>query len=557
MEEQMFLDFNLNFNLRSPQSTKPTLIYSVITWKGKQFKISTNMKVYPNDWDKHKQLCKISNNQCKLTNKNNRIANEKIKETLLAFSNFKYFLCENEGIGNEDFYNTLKKFLNPNIKIKKTYKNMENATLTILKYIEKGAQSESSKKIYRGHINTFKKFLNESNIEDKWENITKKNIENYLEWCIRKHETWTTTNNKLDYIKNILKDIDEIDKIWDYNKSKIDNVKRIPCKLTNQQLHKLQLALNEEEIMTLYKLKTLNEEETEIRDIFILQALVGQRIGDMHKIFDGSISINDDDATITITQQKTRETATIPIFPLTKELLKKYEKGFQHIDTSQKKDQDKININIKNIASRAGLNEEQTYEQQYGYDVEKIKKKMCDRIHTHTARHSFITIMCLLGIPKEVVIIATGHTDTAMIDKVYLHLKEEDKKKITKESYRNLNSALFGGFNSTNSSNEISNDNNINNIDNSLPSNKNEIEEAKRILAFLGGDACEYLELNDIDKLNRLLYGKYEHKLIAMGIDFNIIKKIYNARGKSLKEKREALEELINNLKNQRFNNIQ
>ena len=42
-------------------------------------------------------------------------------------------------------------------------------------------------------------------------------------------------------------------------------------------------------------------------------------------------------------------------------------------------------------------------------------------IHTHIARHTFITLMCRLGVSKEDVIIATAHTDTTMIDDVYLH----------------------------------------------------------------------------------------------------------------------------------------
>lgn len=167
----------------------------------------------------------------------------------------------------------------------------------------------------------------------------------------------------------------------------------------------------------------------------------------MHKVFDGSIAINEN-ATITITQQKTKESATIPIFPLTQELLQKYQQGFRYIDTNLKKDQDKINTAIKKIAAQAGLTTLQTYVQQYGYDRKNISKRMCDRIHTHTARHSFITMMCLCNVPKEDVIIATGHTDTKMIDKVYLHLQDADKRNKVSKSFANLDSSIFGGYNS-------------------------------------------------------------------------------------------------------------
>ncbi|MCA6006284.1 hypothetical protein DXA83_20935 [Bacteroides thetaiotaomicron] len=56
-----------------------------------------------------------------------------------------------------------------------------------------------------------------------------------------------------------------------------------------------------------------------------------------------------------------------------------------------------------------------------------MKKKLHPIIHTHLARHTFITLMFKKGIPKEVVIIATTHENTKMIDKVYLHISSYDK----------------------------------------------------------------------------------------------------------------------------------
>lgn len=35
--------------------------------------------------------------------------------------------------------------------------------------------------------------------------------------------------------------------------------------------------------------------------------------------------------------------------------------------------------------------------------------------------------MCKMGVPKETVIIATGHENTKMINEVYLHISSHDK----------------------------------------------------------------------------------------------------------------------------------
>ena len=58
--------------------------------------------------------------------------------------------------------------------------------------------------------------------------------------------------------------------------------------------------------------------------------------------------------------------------------------------------------------------------------ISSLTKKLYELIHTHIARHTFITIMCNMGIPKETVIIATAHEDTKMIDEVYLHQSAQD-----------------------------------------------------------------------------------------------------------------------------------
>ena len=74
----------------------------------------------------------------------------------------------------------------------------------------------------------------------------------------------------------------------------------------------------------------------------------------------------------------------------------------------------------------------------------------------HAARHTFITIMCRRDIPKETIIIATGHEDTKMIDKVYSHLSNKDKaQKVSTAFKKKLDGDIFSmGKVETNSLNE-------------------------------------------------------------------------------------------------------
>ncbi|KKB55529.1 hypothetical protein HMPREF1536_03000 [Parabacteroides gordonii MS-1 = DSM 23371] len=52
--------------------------------------------------------------------------------------------------------------------------------------------------------------------------------------------------------------------------------------------------------------------------------------------------------------------------------------------------------------------------------------------------------MCRMDVPKDTIIIATGHNDTTMIDEVYEHLNDKDKSnKIKKAISNKIGDSLF------------------------------------------------------------------------------------------------------------------
>ena len=61
MEEQYFFnEVQARFHLRKPKANKPTNIYLVCRINGKQVKLSTGVKVYPEHWNEEKQEAYIS-----------------------------------------------------------------------------------------------------------------------------------------------------------------------------------------------------------------------------------------------------------------------------------------------------------------------------------------------------------------------------------------------------------------------------------------------------------------------------------------------------------------
>ena len=91
MENQVFLNFDLRFNLRQTKQEKPTIIYAVFVWQGVQYKVNTLLKVYPSQWDNKTQTATISNRLSKLDNCNNLITNKKLTVILSSFLNKKKY----------------------------------------------------------------------------------------------------------------------------------------------------------------------------------------------------------------------------------------------------------------------------------------------------------------------------------------------------------------------------------------------------------------------------------------------------------------------------------
>ena len=156
MEEQVFLDFELRFNLRQKVKNTPTIVYAVFSYGGKQVKINTNTKVYPNQWNYKKQIAILSNGQTKLNNNNNKIVNDRIKEINIVFENEKLYLCNHvEEISS--IFNRIKKAVNPKYKNRMEKKNEPLATYIMLDFAAQKGKSTCEQ--YKTIINSFKTFL--------------------------------------------------------------------------------------------------------------------------------------------------------------------------------------------------------------------------------------------------------------------------------------------------------------------------------------------------------------------------------------------------------------
>ena len=454
MERQIFInEMQARFNLRKPRSEKPTNLYLVCRINNKQVKLSTGVKIYPDHWNEKRQEACISVRLSELDNINNTIVNKKITKLKEYFIEFKHYLCEHP----TDIDNSITILRTRIYKNTMTTEIKKKSATTVMKEIIDAKQAASStKEQQKLNVGKFERYLKENNISDTWESMNLNTFEGYQKYLVDNGRGSVTIRNIIQntlfpLLKKVSKRVDIPFTWYDSNLNSFEFVKDE----SNKELaSNKKVTLTEEQLKQLYDYPITGTElqvrkRTEIRDLFVLQCLVGQRVGDMQKFFNGDNEKDEEEDTISIIQQKTKARAIIPLTPLAKEIISKY----QNTELKYyKPSNSNLNAELRIIAEEAGLNTPVTFEDKDGKQV----KPLFELVHTHTARHTFITIMCRRDIPKETIIIATGHEDTKMIDKVYSHLSNKDKaQKVSTAFKKKLDGDIFSmGKVETNSLNE-------------------------------------------------------------------------------------------------------
>ena len=442
MGRQIFINqMQCNFNLRQPKANKPTNIYLVVYLNNKQVKLSTGVKVYPEHWNIRKQQAYVNARLSKLDNNNNTIANDRLSELKDMFLEFKHYLCEHP----TDIDNSITILRTRIYKNTMTTEIKKKSATTVMKEIIDAKQAASSTKGQQKlNVGKFERYLKENNISDTWESMNLNTFESYQKYLVDNGRGSVTIRNIIQntlfpLLKKVSKRVDIPFTWYDSNLNSFEFVKDE----SNKELaSNKKVTLTEEQLKQLYDYPITGTElqvrkRTEIRDLFVLQCLVGQRVGDMQKFFNGDNEKDEEEDTISIIQQKTKARAIIPLTPLAKEIISKY----QNTELKYyKPSNSNLNAELRIIAEEAGLNTPVTFEDKDGKQV----KPLFELVHTHTARHTFITIMCRRDIPKETIIIATGHEDTKMIDKVYSHLSNKDKaQKVSTAFKKKLDGDIF------------------------------------------------------------------------------------------------------------------
>ena len=162
-----------------------------------------------------------------------------------------------------------------------------------------------------------------------------------------------------------------------------------------------------------------------VRDLFVVQCCVGQRISDLQSCID-QFNENPEAKFFYVTSKKTKSKVQIPVFPMIRELAERRGGKLPDVGAHQK-----YNVLLKKAAKKSGL-----------FDDTVLKGGQMvpawELMTSHVARRTFATMATTQGIPTKVVMAITGHKSEAVFNKYLVHNDDD-----VLEAFK---SAGFGGF---------------------------------------------------------------------------------------------------------------
>lgn len=470
--QQQFFRGDLHFNIRQTKKDVPTPLYAVFMLNGKQNKVPTGVKVLPSQWVNEKQFAVESNLLPRTQNRNNHAANKRLAAIMERYKKVREQLDDSPEAW-DNILNMITLSINPQKteKMSETKqpkgKKKESLILYLNRIIEKrGAEKNTNMMNYTQCVKRLKIYMETAKIEDDVNVLGLRLMNGFKQWLEDSSGLQVKTIRETEKALKFL--IEYINRSEQREGADFIDIRSFVQTKDNRKKEDRQAKsepLTVEEVETMWSLGGLTEKEEEARDIFVAQCLCGQRISDLPKVLSEELEITSIDGVecMTYRTRKTNETAVIPLFPIVKKIREKYSKkgGFKffralnYLDDSERQQEliktysQYLNNTIRKVAQKAGLDRPVTYGEQVGVKKTIQTEPLYKIMHTHTARHTFVSIMARLGIEKEYIKIVTAHTNDAIIDKVYLHVTPEDKgRKLVGALLRNDNlreSALFGG----------------------------------------------------------------------------------------------------------------
>lgn len=384
---------NVRFNLKN-KTEQETLISLVFRYDGNKMVYSTGEKINPKYWNdreykaremsKFPQYAEFNAYLKKVeTETQNIYRTHKNNGKILSIDEFKKELDIALQKTNRDAPPTLFEFIENFIYTRKNTLSKPKGSIVV----------------YNNAYKHLKGFANDKKRKVNFEDITLEFLDEFLEYLFTPPRS-LSSNYALKIIENLklfLNDATE----RGYNTNLAYKSRKFGFK--KEETENIYLTL--EELKVIEELDLNNKPRLDrVRDLFLIGCYTGLRFSDFSSLKKEHFKKIDKVDVIEIVTQKTKEKVIIPMHPVVKNILKKYDGKIPPELSNQK-----MNDYLKELGELALLNDVviKTYTKGGKRVDDKFKK--FELISTHTARRSFATNAFKSGISSISIMKITGH----------------------------------------------------------------------------------------------------------------------------------------------------
>jgi integrase len=433
------------YQLRDTNSTAPTPIILVATFKGLRIKCKTDLKILPKYWNiKDKTIIDLKDftKETKdLIKEIDRISKKLSNLKIVAEDTFNYFEYITKSIPTWSEYSNLF-YKKAGLEVEETANKptpepiKETLFTFIAKVIEQSKTRNNERTGKPISINTIKVFnqclrllteFNKTVRKIDFENIDLDFYHDFKEFMLKKEYSPNTIAKHTITLKTFLNEATE--------RGVNSNLAFKSKRFSAPQIEVKTIFLNDLELTALYDLDlSENLKLDRVRDLFLTGCYTGLRFSDFSQIKPQNIKGQN----IEITTQKTNETVLIPIHPRVKAIMKKYEGKYANSLPPSIANQN-MNIYLKELCTLVDcLNAEINKTSKKGNLTINETVKKYTLVTTHTARRSFATNLYLQGFPAINIMKLTGHKTEKSFLK-YIKITPTDNAKRLELHWSNLN----------------------------------------------------------------------------------------------------------------------
>ena len=433
-----------------------TNVYAVVKVDNMSAKLPIGVNVYSYAWNKKTQMVNVTPSMSEEERAYNIAQNAKIFEIKAKYMQIISYLCSaSDTMTPNEVFEYIKsqysEYKNKEVMANSNpipNKRKATASKLLKKAFERMYGTQDAPQVAKGtfvnasgHLKAFLEWLsnNKVGIYDSVAYLKQSTLNEYkmyLEDVNREKGSGNGNSiaHKVNLIASLVNELRGWAECERYSIPMLNKLTQKSYKKNDKDLKRI--ALKKEWLKKVFSNENLTDKEKFYRDIFKMQLESGVRYSDLNKLFVGEYDVKEynNNKCMVVNTQKEGITAVIIVTDEIERLQKKYADCMPY-----KINEKSYNKALKSMFENSGVTDEYTYIEDFNGSERKVSARICDNITNHFARHTFITGKAKDGWDFDKLSYYTGHSDDAMIRKVYAHLGNDFKVQSVVKEYKRIN----------------------------------------------------------------------------------------------------------------------